>query len=78
MTVPVPGSARARMLAAIQPAVPPPTIAMRLICKLFDIAPNLETRSHQPRLPTGRQPLARRSAPAIYHHTDGVGVVAQT
>ena len=29
--VPVPGSARARMLAAIQPAVPPPTIAMRLI-----------------------------------------------
>src|ERR1700730_9581478 len=31
MMQPVPGSDRAKMLAAIQPAVPPPTIAMRLI-----------------------------------------------
>jgi hypothetical protein len=31
MAQPVPGSARASMLAAIQPAVPPPTMAMRLI-----------------------------------------------
>src|SRR5882757_1453531 len=34
MTAPVPGSARANILAAIQPAVPPPTIAMRFICPL--------------------------------------------
>jgi len=31
MAVPVPGSERASMLAATQPAVPPPTIAMLLI-----------------------------------------------
>jgi hypothetical protein len=31
MTHPVPGNDLARMLAAIHPAVPPPTIAMRLI-----------------------------------------------
>ena len=31
IAVPVPGRARARMLAAIQPAVPPPTMAMRWI-----------------------------------------------
>ena len=42
MAVPVPGSARASMLAAIQPAVPPPTIAMRLICRLSAIVPLLE------------------------------------
>src|SRR5882672_4806649 len=38
MKVPVPGRARAKMLAAIQPAVPPPTIAMRLICLVSFIA----------------------------------------
>src|SRR5258708_2647595 len=38
MTVAVPGRARAKMLAAIQPAVPPPTIAMRLICLVSLIA----------------------------------------
>ena len=37
--VPVPGRARARMLAAIQPAVPPPTIAMRLMCRVSVIPP---------------------------------------
>jgi hypothetical protein len=32
MAHPVPGMARAKMLAAIQPAVPPPTMAIRLMC----------------------------------------------
>src|ERR1700690_3754094 len=43
MTVPVPGKARARMIAAIQPAVPPPTITMRLIRLLSVIATPIRT-----------------------------------
>jgi hypothetical protein len=48
MTVPVPGRARAKMLAAIQPAVPPPTIAMRLICLVSLIAQALRI-ANEPR-----------------------------
>src|SRR5271167_290071 len=61
MMVPVPGSARANMLAAIQPAVPPPTIAMRLICKLSAIPRNLDMReSHRTarRVPAGARTAA--------------------
>src|SRR5271167_2730852 len=72
MIVPVPGSARANMLAAIQPAVPPPTIAMRLICKLSAIPRNLDMReSHRTarRVPAG----ARTAAGTLSHRRTCLG-----
>src|SRR6202030_890792 len=48
MTLPVPGRARAKMLAANQPAVPPPTIAMRLICLVSLIVQALRIANESP------------------------------
>src|ERR1700676_1933345 len=72
ITVRVPGRARAKMLAAIQPAVPPPTMAMRLIrvvrdgiCWVSDMGDQnlVSTRGLQRRLPLRANAEGQRIVP---------------
>src|SRR6202035_2435062 len=73
MTVAVPGRPRAKMLAAIQPAVPPPTIAMRLICLVSLIVQALRVTN----VPPGEDRPFLAVLPAVsklHRHARGIGV----